>query len=121
MPTPQKHIVKELQAIDKDLSVVWNKRISRYMVYHKDKHNRIYPVVKVQYGDGSFKPFDKRTVDAIKYSNRLRAKRPQEILYLIDKENDDLERKKAKCMRNDAKSIASEIPHGELALREWSK
>lgn len=120
MPKPERHRVKELKSIDNDLSVKWDNRIERFIVYHKDNKDRTYPVMKIQYKDGSYKPFDKRTIDSLKYSNHLRNKRPQDILYEIDRENELLEKKKRKNLKDDAKCIASEIPHGDLALKEWA-
>lgn len=108
MPEPDKSVVNELKQIDKDLTVKWDKHVQRFMVYHKDRRNITYPVVKVQYKDGSFKPLDKRTVKALKYSNRLRQMRPQDILYQIDKDNEKAELEKDKKLSNDIKSITKD-------------
>lgn len=116
MPESKSYIVKELKNIDRDLSVKWVDRIKRYMVFHKDRKNKIYPVMKVQYKDGSYKPLDKRTVDALKYSNYLRHKRPQDILYIIDKENEELELKKKKNFSSDMESITKDNWRGMMGV-----
>lgn len=116
MLTPNKCIVKELKNIDPDLSVEWDNRIKRFMVYHKDRRHRTYPVMRIQYQNGAFKPLDDRTVKALRYSNYLRSKRPQDILYLIDKQNNYVEQQKDKQFTNDGKAIASELPRGFMNL-----
>lgn len=112
MPEPSESFVRELKNIDKDLDVKWNKKIQRFMVHHKDRRGKVYPVMRVQYKDGSYKPLDKRTVDAMKYSNRLRHKRPQDILFEIDKENEDNELRKQKQIKDDGYAIAKDMPRG---------
>ena len=116
MPSPQRYIVEELKNIDRDLSVQWVDRAKRFMVFHKDRKNKIYPVMKVQYKDGSYKPVDKRTVDAIKYSNHLRHKSPQDILYMIDKENEELELNKKKKLNSDIENITKDNWRGMMGV-----
>jgi len=120
MPTPQKGFIKELKSIDSKLDVKWNTHFHRYMIYHTDIHNRKYIVMKIQYKDGSYKPLDQRTIQSLKYSNYLRGERPQELLYKIDRENELLEQKKLKDIRDNAKQIAVDIPKGEKALKDWA-
>ena len=119
MPTPSRSFIRELKLIDRKLDVKWNPHICRFIVYHRDIHGRIYPVLKIQYRDGSFKPLDQRTLRSLRYSNYLRGEKPQDLLYRIDRENAELEDKKKKSLRDDAKSIAGEIPHSDAAIKEW--
>lgn len=116
MPASPEHIVRELKSIDPDLEVKWNKKIQRFMVHHKDKRGVVYPVMRVQYKDGSFKPLDQRTVSALRYSNHLRHKRPQDILYEIDKANEENEFRKQRQFSNDGKTIAKELPRHFMNL-----
>ncbi len=116
MPTPSSSIVNELKSIDKDLDAKWNKKAHRFMVHHKDRRGKVYPVMRVQYKDGSFKPLDRRTVDALRYSNRLRQKRPQDVLYEIDKQNEQVELDKYKKLKDDGYAIAKDMPRGFINL-----
>lgn len=108
MPAPSEHIVKELRTMDRDLSVKWDTRQRRFMVLHKDARNITYPVMKVQYPDGSYKPLDRRTIDAMKASHRLKHKQPQEILYMIDKENEQVEQDKKKKISSTIEAITKD-------------
>lgn len=109
MPTPSESFINELKRIDKNLSVVWNNRRHRWIILHKDAKGKIYIVILVQYKDGSYKPLDRRTLDALWFSRKFSRQRPQDIMYQIDKENEEAELAKEKQLTNDNEAIAKEI------------
>ena len=108
MPTATSGFIKDLKSIDKDLSVKWIDKIKRFVIFHKDNKRKIYPVMRIQYQNGSFKSLDRRAIDALRYSNHLRHKKPQDILYIIDKENEETELKNQRKLSSDIESITKD-------------
>ena len=90
MPVPDRVMVKRLKEYDKKLFVEFDFDKERFVVWRKPQHECGPPlqIMVVQNDDGSFRPLDMRTVDALVKGDSWRN---EDIIKDIDANNKKIE------------------------------
>ena len=103
---PDSSFVKRLKSIDRDLDAAFNARALRWEISHRDKHGRVYKVLRVQDFQKGYLPLDGRVITYLRRTNQNRTRTPGEILCELDRHNDLADACRQKDFSNFVRAVA---------------